>query len=44
MRLSRRNFRIGLAKWARDREAADILIDPKVWAGLCLARLAGALA
>ena len=30
-----------LAKWARDREAAGILVDPKVWAGLCLARLAG---
>jgi ADP-ribose pyrophosphatase len=32
-----------LAKWARDRQAAGILIDPKVWAGLCLARLAGAV-
>jgi ADP-ribose pyrophosphatase len=32
-----------LGEWARGREAAGILIDPKVWAGLCLARLAGAL-
>jgi ADP-ribose diphosphatase len=31
-----------LADWARDREAAGILIDPKVWAGVCLARLGGA--
>ena len=31
----------GLAEWARAREAEGILIDPKVWAGLCLARLAG---
>ena len=30
-----------LATWAREREAAGVLIDPKVWAGLCLARLAG---
>lgn len=30
-----------LAAWAREREAAGVLIDPKVWAGLCLARLAG---
>ena len=27
-----------LAKWARDREAAGILVDPKVWAGLCLSK------
>lgn len=33
----------GLAAWARDREAAGILVDPKVWAGLCLARIAGAV-
>jgi ADP-ribose pyrophosphatase len=32
-----------LATWAREREAGGILIDPKVWAGLCLARLAGAV-
>lgn len=32
-----------LTKWARDREATGILVDPKVWAGLCLARLAGAV-
>jgi ADP-ribose pyrophosphatase len=32
-----------LAAWARDREAAGVLIDPKVWAGLYLARVAGAL-
>jgi ADP-ribose pyrophosphatase len=32
-----------LAEWSRDREAAGNLIDPKVWAGLCLARLAGAV-
>ena len=31
----------GLGAWARDREAAGILIDPKVWAGICLAGLAG---
>jgi ADP-ribose pyrophosphatase len=30
-----------LATWAREREANGVLIDPKVWAGLCLARLAG---
>ena len=30
-----------LAAWAREREAAGVLIDPKIWAGLCLARLAG---
>ncbi len=33
----------GLAAWARDCEAAGILVDPKVWAGLCLARIAGAV-
>jgi ADP-ribose pyrophosphatase len=33
----------GLAEWARAREAEGILVDPKVWAGLCLARLAGAV-
>jgi ADP-ribose pyrophosphatase len=27
-----------LGRWARDREAAGILVDPKVWAGLCLWR------
>jgi ADP-ribose pyrophosphatase len=32
-----------LATWARDREAAGVLVDPKVWAGLCLARIAGAV-
>jgi ADP-ribose pyrophosphatase len=31
------------AEWARAREAEGVLIDPKVWAGLCLARLAGAV-
>ena len=30
-----------LARWARAQEAAGVLIDPKVWAGICLARLAG---
>jgi ADP-ribose pyrophosphatase len=33
-----------LAAWARGREAAGILIDPKVWAGVFLARLAGVVA
>ena len=32
-----------LAGWVREREAAGVLIDPKVWAGLCMARLAGAV-
>lgn len=32
-----------LAEWARAREAEGMLIDPKVWAGLCLARSAGAV-
>jgi len=32
-----------LPEWARAREADGMLIDPKVWAGLCLARLAGAV-
>ena len=32
-----------LAEWARAREAEGRLIDPKVWAGLCLARSAGAV-
>ena len=31
----------GLAEWARAREAEGLLVDPKVWAGLCLARFAG---
>jgi ADP-ribose pyrophosphatase len=31
----------GLAAWAREREAEGILVDPKVWAGICLARSAG---
>jgi ADP-ribose pyrophosphatase len=32
-----------LPEWARAREADGLQIDPKVWAGLCLARLAGAV-
>jgi ADP-ribose pyrophosphatase len=31
----------GLADWTRAREAEGMLVDPKVWAGLCLARFAG---
>lgn len=27
----------GLVPWAREKEAAGILVDPKVWAGLFLA-------
>lgn len=33
--------RSDLARWAREREAAGTLVDPKVWAGLHLAEMAG---
>lgn len=29
----------GLAEWTREKEGAGVLIDPKVWAGLALARV-----
>src|SRR5512141_606877 len=32
-----------LAEWTRAREAEGILVDPKVWSGLRLAEIAGAL-
>jgi ADP-ribose pyrophosphatase len=32
-----------LPRWAREREAEGILIDPKVWAGVHLAEAARAL-
>jgi hypothetical protein len=31
-----------LERWARDREAEGMLIDPKIWAGVHLAEAAGA--
>ena len=32
-----------LADWTRAREAEGMLVDPNVWAGLCLARFTGAI-